>query len=90
MATVLGSTAAKDTPREGNVWPIALDALEENVRRARQAIVEGRHAAEDLMSGTTLEVQRHPLRSLALTAGLAGMTGCLFGLVVGWRMFGSE
>lgn len=61
----------------------ALDALKENVRQMRRAVVRGRHAAEDMAAGAALTVRRHPLAAMAtaLCAGLAA--GAVAGFFVG-------
>lgn len=61
-----------------------LETVEERARRARRAIVKGRHTAEDLVADTTLRVRRHPLRALAAATCIGAMAGGLFGLAVGW------
>ena len=83
MATMTGTAAAREVIRE-RLSP-ALDTLDENVRQARRAILQGRHAAEDVVAGAALEVRRHPLSALALAAGAGALAGCLVGFALGCR-----
>lgn len=62
----------------------ALETFEENVREARRAMVQGRHAAEDFVAGAALRVRRHPLRAVAAAAGAAVIVSCMFGFALGW------
>lgn len=84
MATTRELTAAKDTAHDASIWP-GLKALDENVRKARQLVDEGRHATEQLVSGTVSEVQRHPLRAIALATTGGAIAGCLMGFAFGRR-----
>lgn len=61
----------------------ARESLEQNVRDARRAMAYGRRAAEDLVDDATLQVRRHPWRSvtLAVTAGVTA--GCMVGFGLG-------
>lgn len=81
MATMTGTAAAREAIKE-RLSP-ALDTLDENIRQARRAIVDGRHAAEDFAAGAALQVRRHPLSALALAAGAGALAGCLFGFALG-------
>ena len=63
----------------------ALEALEENVRNARRAVVAGRQAVEDCAAETTREVQRHPFMTVGLAVGIGGLVGCLVGFTLGRR-----
>lgn len=89
MATMFGSAVTGETTGEPCARP-TLEALEENVRKARRAIVEGRHAAEDFATDATLKIRRHPLRAVAFAAAAGATAGCLLGFVFGWRTFGSR
>ena len=64
-------------------WP-AREALEENLREVRRAASTARHAAEDAVAQTALNIRRHPLRSVAGAAAVAGAAGMLLGFGVGW------
>ena len=57
----------------------ALESVEKNVRRARRAMRDGRYAAEDLAAATKLAVRHRPLRTLAVTAVVGAVAGCMFG-----------
>lgn len=81
MATMTGMRAAKEAFNE-RVAP-ALETIEENVRKARQAVLHTRHAAEDCVAGTALQVRRHPLSALAAAAGVGALGGCLIGFACG-------
>jgi len=61
----------------------ALEALEENVRDVRRAVVAGRHAAEDCAAETTLQVRRHPFMAVGLAVGIGSLVGCLVGFTLG-------
>jgi len=65
-----------------------LETVEEKARRARRAIVKGRHTAEDLVADTSLRVRRHPLRAVAAATCVGAVAGGLFGLTVGWLVRG--
>jgi ElaB/YqjD/DUF883 family membrane-anchored ribosome-binding protein len=86
MATVTRTTAAKEAINE-RLTPV-LETLEENARRARRAIVHGRHAAEDFVAGTALRVRWRPVMALALAAGVGALAGCLIGFALGRRSHG--
>lgn len=59
--------------------------LEENVRKARRAIVEGEHKVEDAIAQAALEIRRRPVKAVSIAA-VAGLTlGCIGGLVLGWK-----
>ena len=79
MATVMESTTK--TIR-GHAGP-ALEALEENVRDVRRAVVAGRHAVEDCAAETTLQVRRHPFMTVGLAVGIGSLVGCLVGFALG-------
>lgn len=82
MLTQTLKTAAREALSNRDVGP-ALDALEENVRQVRRALVQGRQAAEDMAAGAALLVRQHPLAAItsAMCAGLAA--GALAGFVIG-------
>lgn len=82
MATMTGTTVAREAIKE-RLSP-ALETLEENVRQARRAIVQGRYAAEDFAAGTALQVRHHPLSAVALAAGAGALAGCMIGVALGW------
>jgi ElaB/YqjD/DUF883 family membrane-anchored ribosome-binding protein len=83
MATMTGTAAAKELLQDR--FGPALEALEENVREARRAMTNGRHAVEDFVTGTGLQVRRHPLSALAVTAGAGALAGYLIGFAIGRR-----
>ena len=87
MPTMTGTATPTDGARE-RCGP-AFATLEKNMREATRAIVEGRHAAEDVVAETVREVRRHPLRALALAAGGGAVTGGLVGFVFGRRRWTS-
>jgi hypothetical protein len=53
------------------------------VRQAKRVITRAQHAAEDGVGATVLQIRRHPLRGVAIAAGLGAFAGAAFGLV--WR-----
>ncbi|MBF8301541.1 MAG: hypothetical protein HW394_1911 [Acidobacteria bacterium] len=83
MATMTGTAAASEAIRE-HLRP-TLETVERNVRQARRAVVHARHAVEDCVSETGLQVRRHPLGAVASAAGAGVFAGCLIGLALGWR-----
>jgi ElaB/YqjD/DUF883 family membrane-anchored ribosome-binding protein len=81
MATMMESTTK--TIRE-HAGP-AVEALEENVRDVRRAVVAGRHAVEDCAAETTVQVRRHPFMAVGLAVGIGSLFGCLVGFAFGRR-----
>ena len=65
-------------------WP-TVEAFEENVRRARRALVEARHASEDLAASAALTVRRHPFAAVGAAAAAGAIGGCLIGFAA-WRL----
>ena len=63
----------------------ALEALEDNVRDARRAVVAGRHAIEDCSAEATRQVRRHPFLAVGLAAGVGTLFGCLVGFAFARR-----
>lgn len=55
------------------------DVVEEGLRTARRAVTQGRHAAEDLVDRTVLEVRQKPLRAMGWTFAAGALMGCTFG-----------
>ena len=80
MGTMTGAMAPGEIFKE-RMGP-ALEAFERNVRDARRAVHNGRYAMEDLFAETTLQMRRHPLRTLALAAGAGALGGCLIGFAI--------
>jgi len=56
------------------------DVAEDKVRSARQAIQQGRYAAEDAVQEAKLTVRRRPLETL----GVVFAVGVLAGGLLGW------
>lgn len=81
MATMTESATKALRERAGPV----LEALEENVRDVRRAVVAGRHAAEDCAAETTLQVRRHPFMAVGLAVGIGSLVGCVVGFTLGRR-----
>jgi ElaB/YqjD/DUF883 family membrane-anchored ribosome-binding protein len=63
----------------------AFDAIEDNVRKARRAVLHGRHATEDFATEAALTVRRHPFTAVgaAVMAGL--VVSCVAGFSYGQR-----
>ena len=61
----------------------AFERFDEKVRQGKRAIVRAQHAVEDGVGTTVVKIRRHPLRAIALAAGVGGLVGTLFGLVWG-------
>ena len=57
--------------------------IEEEIRDVRRAALAGRHAVEDAAAEATVQVQRHPLASLGIAAGVGTLVGCAIGFAVG-------
>jgi ElaB/YqjD/DUF883 family membrane-anchored ribosome-binding protein len=81
MATMMEATTKTI---KGHAGP-ALEALEENVRDVRRAVVAGRHAVEDCAAETTVQVRRHPFTAVGLAVGIGSLVGCLVGFAFGRR-----
>ena len=79
MATMLESTTKTIRERADP----ALEALEESVRDVRRTVVAGRHAVEDCVAETTLQVRRHPFMAVGLAVGTGSLVGCLVGFALG-------
>jgi ElaB/YqjD/DUF883 family membrane-anchored ribosome-binding protein len=52
---------------------------EEARRTARRAVVQGRHAAEDVLDTAELQVRKHPIETLGWTFAAGALFGCMFG-----------
>jgi ElaB/YqjD/DUF883 family membrane-anchored ribosome-binding protein len=80
MATAIsGSTFRRAI---ADVWPDA-EAVEENVRKARRAYLDGRRATEDLLATGALSVRKHPLAAVGMAAGAGLVVGYLAGFLGG-------
>jgi ElaB/YqjD/DUF883 family membrane-anchored ribosome-binding protein len=86
MAMMTGTTTVKEAIKD-RLTP-ALETFKENKREATRAILHGRHAAEDFIAETALQVRRHPLHALAIVAGAGTLAGCLIGFALGRRVRG--
>ncbi len=62
----------------------ALEALEDNLRQARRVVAAGRHTAEEVMVKAAREVKRHPMRAVAVTAGVGAAVGCAIGFALAY------
>ena len=64
-------------------WP-TIESVEEDLRRAREAVNTARHAAKDAMGEATQNISRHPIRAVG-AAAIAGLfAGALVGFGAGW------
>jgi hypothetical protein len=59
------------------------EASYEAGRAAHRAVVEGRHAVEDLRDTTIVRVRKHPLESLGWTFAAGALVGCMVGYALG-------
>jgi ElaB/YqjD/DUF883 family membrane-anchored ribosome-binding protein len=59
------------------------EAVEENLRDVRRAVVAGRHAVEDAAAEATIRVRRHPFLSTGVALGIGTLFGCLIGFAAG-------
>jgi ElaB/YqjD/DUF883 family membrane-anchored ribosome-binding protein len=77
------ATATQAECVTGGRWPTR-EALEENLRDVRRAASTARHVAENAVAEAALNIGRHPLRSVAGVAVVAGAAGVLLGFGAGW------
>ena len=61
-----------------------IESVEENLRRAREAVNTARHAAKDAMGEAAQRIRRHPLRTVGGAAMVGVFAGALVGFGVGW------
>ena len=66
-------------------WPTR-EAIADNVRHARRTLNTARHAAEDAVEQTALNIRRHPLPAIGAAAVVAAVAGAAIGFGVGWRL----
>jgi ElaB/YqjD/DUF883 family membrane-anchored ribosome-binding protein len=59
----------------------AVSELDERVRQVERVITRAQRAAEDGVGATVTQIRRHPLRTVAIAAGLGAFVGAAFGLV---------
>jgi ElaB/YqjD/DUF883 family membrane-anchored ribosome-binding protein len=59
------------------------EAVDENMRDVRRAVVAGRHALEDCAAEATVQIRRHPFTSLAIAVGAGALFGCVIGFTAG-------
>ena len=78
------ATAATVSEVDGKCVHPAFEMLEERAREVRKAFADGRHAAEQVTGKAVFEVQRHPLRAVAIAAGVGALAGCMAGFAFGW------
>lgn len=78
------ATAATVSETDGRCVHPAFEMLEEPAREVRHAFADGRHAAEQVTGKAVFEVRRHPLRAVAVAAGIGALAGCVGGLAFGW------
>lgn len=78
MATAMSGSTFRQAITD--VWPAA-EAIEENVRKARRAFIDGRHATEDLLTESALTVRRHPFAAVGIAAGAGLCVGFVAGLI---------
>ena len=71
----------EDVAREvSKIRSIVTDAVEDGLRSARQAIKNGRQAAEDVIEEAQHTVKQRPLESV----GIAFAAGCVAGGLLAW------
>ena len=81
MATAIPTGEMKET--FGHQWP-TLQSMENAVRSAKQTVNSARHATEDFVAGTALEIRRHPLTAVGFAAAAGVVTGIAFGFAGAW------
>jgi ElaB/YqjD/DUF883 family membrane-anchored ribosome-binding protein len=82
MATATGAATAVEAIKE-RLTP-ALDTFDDTMRRGRQVMARGQHAAEDAAAAATLEIRRRPLSAVMIAAGVGAFAGGLIGFGLGW------
>ena len=70
-------------PAEPCRWP-TIESVEENLRRAREAVNTARHAAKDAMGEATQNIRRHHLRAVGTAAMVGVFAGALVGFGAAW------
>jgi ElaB/YqjD/DUF883 family membrane-anchored ribosome-binding protein len=87
MTTATTSTTVDLEEKNGTrvecPWP-TMDVVEDAARKAKEAMREARHTAEDLTARTEDAVRRHPIATIGAALSVGAAFGCLFGLGVGW------
>ena len=79
--TTATRTAAPVT--ESCCWPTR-EAIEENLRQAREVVETARQAAQHAVAGAELNVRRHPVQAAGAAAVVGFVIGGLLGLGAGW------
>ena len=64
-------------------WP-TIESVEEDLRRARDAVNTARHAAKDAIGESTQNIRRHPIRAVGAGAIAGLFAGALVGFGAGW------
>jgi hypothetical protein len=83
MATAVNTGEFREFYGQPCAWPTR-ESMEEAVRRAHRAVTGARHATEDFVASTALEVRRHPFAAVGMAATAGLMTGCAFGFAAAW------
>jgi ElaB/YqjD/DUF883 family membrane-anchored ribosome-binding protein len=83
MATATETVQGLAAQAGAYAWP-TLDAVEEGTRRARRALVDVRHKAEDAAADARLAVRRHPLAAVGVGLATGAFIGAACGLVFAW------
>ncbi len=78
------ATTAAVREADGTCVTPAFETIEERVRQVLEAFAEGRHTAAQVTGKAVVEVQRHPLRAVAIAAGIGALAGCVAGCALGW------
>ena len=76
----LTEVAAKADVLKQRLGPV-LDEFDETVRQAKRVVTRAQHAAEDGVGAAVTQIRRHPLRAVAISAGIGTFVGAAFGLV---------
>lgn len=63
-------------------WPAR--EVGEEMRQARRAVNTARHAAEDAVEQTALNIRRHPLQAVGTAAAVGAVAGAVIGFGAGW------
>jgi hypothetical protein len=74
-ATVGPRTAMHTATLDDTIKEVSFEAS----RAAHRALVEGRHAAEDLRDKAVLRVRQHPLEAVAWMLAAGALAGCMIG-----------
>ena len=83
MATLIPTGELKKAFGHQCAWP-TLQSMENAIRSAKHTASAARNATEDFVSGTELEIRRHPLTAVGFAAAAGLATGVAVGFAGAW------